>query len=154
MSISPSNGADFDLIRTDGLLAIEESVEEDVIYASMLGPALDNSETDLAVRDVVHGLTGDPRLFRWRRGELLDHLDDRLGATVFLFADRAEAQPVMRTTEVGTTTAAPATVVLPPPRARSDRGADPSPAAQAFKDASDSGAATVCKGPCEACGKL
>jgi hypothetical protein len=155
MHISPSNGPAFDLIRTDGLALLAGVVEDELLRSAVLRPALDNAETEVALRDVVRGLTGDPRLFRWRSHDVIDHLDARLCATVVVFTDTAEPQQVMRTAETPPPPpAAQAGTVLPPPKARSQQGANPSPAAKAFQDASDNGAATVCKGPCAACGKL
>ena len=154
MPISPSSGPTFDLVVTRGLVTVDGALDSDVVGGMLLDCAADDAATDASVRGAFHRLTGDPRVGRWRSEEIVRLLSARTNATCALFLARAEAKPVLRVAVVSNAPPPPTTVVLPPPVSRSGAGGNPSPAAQAFVDASESGAPTVCKGPCAACGHL
>lgn len=117
------------------------------------GYALRDGHTALTLRRSVLTPNVAPFPYRWDP----DQVQARCGALTgvrFEFSTRRPGlRAVVKSVSVAKAAPPPPTKVLPPPRKRQQQKADPSPAATAFKNASKNGTATVCKGPCEACGQ-
>lgn len=113
-----------------------------------------DGHTALDLRGELYFAESDPHLSRWDREEVEARIDCLGGVRLDFATGMAQAKPVQEVAYVVRPDEAPAPVqVLPPPVRRSTAAADPGPAARAFQNASRTGAATVCKGPCEACGQ-
>ena len=151
MRFFPHTGPPFEITPSHGG---RQAVDRRRDLASRLyGYALQNGHTALHLRGRLFAHSHDSQLHRWDDDEVRATASALTHAHWSFDTRRAKPHPVLRILEAPAEAPPPKAVVLPPPRKRQARKADPSPAATAFQNASRNGTATVCKGPCEACGQ-